>query len=60
MTMAYPHSLKVKMLRRMTGPNAISAAQLAKQVVPCQSILSRWLRQARAVQQARSERRQLP
>jgi len=49
MSTVYPHHFKVEMIRRMTGPNALSANHLAKEVTPCQSVLSSWLRQARAV-----------
>lgn len=49
MKTVYPHSFKVEMVRRLTGPDAISAHQLSKQVRPCQPLLSRWLRQAREV-----------
>lgn len=49
MNHSYPHSFKVEMVRRMTGPNAISATQLAKEVAPSQPVLSNWLRNAHAV-----------
>lgn len=45
----YPQSFRIEMVKRMTGPNAISAGMLAKEVAPCQSVLSGWLRKARAV-----------
>ena len=48
MATSYPRPFKIEMIRRMTGPDAVSATQLAKEVAPCQSVLSSWLREARA------------
>jgi transposase len=49
--MAKPYSmaLKQKLIARLTGPNAVSAAQLARETGITQQNLSRWLSQARAL-----------
>lgn len=44
--MDYPERFKEKMVRRMTGVNAISANELSEEVEVHQSTLSRWLREA--------------
>jgi len=44
--MDYPERFKEKMVRRMTGINAISANELSEEVEVHQSTLSRWLREA--------------
>jgi transposase-like protein len=41
----YPEALKTKMVLRMTGPRAMSAAALAQETHIPQSTLSRWLRE---------------
>lgn len=42
----YGDSVKVRMVRRMTGPHAISANALSKETGISQGTLSRWLRMA--------------
>ncbi len=44
--MDYPEGFKEKMIRRMTGVNAVSANELSAEVEVHQSTLSRWLREA--------------
>lgn len=44
--MNYSQMFKDKMIRKMTGPDAISATTLARQVDVSQSTLSTWLRNA--------------
>lgn len=44
---SYSNSLKLEMVRRLTGPDALSVSQLAMEVVPSQSILYKWLAEAR-------------
>lgn len=44
--MQYTKMFKRKMIQKMTGPDPISASDLAKQVEPAQSTLSKWLRDA--------------
>ena len=44
--MPYSEMLKRKMIQKMTGPNAISAFALSKQVDVSQTTLSKWLRNA--------------
>ena len=45
----YTESIKARMIKRMTGPNAMSANALAKEVGISQNTLSRWLRSASTV-----------
>lgn len=45
----YSEAVKERMLRRLTGPSAISAMALARETGIGQTILSRWLRAARTV-----------
>jgi hypothetical protein len=47
MTKQFPLALKQKMIARLTGPNALSAAQLARETGITQQNLSRWLSEAR-------------
>lgn len=47
--MPYSDGFRARMLRRMTGPEAISATALADQVGVSQPTLSRWLKHARTV-----------
>ena len=47
--MQYSNIIKNKMIQNMTGPNAISAATLSKQVDISQSTLSKWLHSAAIV-----------
>lgn len=49
MTKPYSVAFKQKMVQRLTGKNAVSAAQLAKQTGVQQQSLSRWLAQARTL-----------
>jgi transposase-like protein len=44
--MEYPASFKAKMVRRMSGPDAVSASALAEETGLSQPTLSRWLREA--------------
>jgi len=48
MTRAYPTTLKQQMVARLTGVNAVSAAQLARETGITQQNLSRWLSEARS------------
>jgi transposase len=45
----YTESFKAKMVQRMSGPNAISQMQLAREVGISQPTLSHWLRAARSL-----------
>jgi transposase len=45
--MLYSYGFRARMLRRMTGPEAISATALAQEVGVSQPTLSRWLKQVR-------------
>ena len=47
MTKPFPSALKQTMVARLTGVNAISAAQLARETGVSQQNLSRWLAEAR-------------
>jgi len=47
--MRYPITLRSKMVRRMAGPNALSAYALARETGIAQPTLSRWLRTAGTV-----------
>lgn len=47
--MPYSETFKRKMVQKMTGPNAASAGALAREVNVAQTTLSRWLRQAPAI-----------
>lgn len=44
--MQYSDMLKNKMIQKMTGPDAISASALSKEVDVSQATLSKWLRMA--------------
>lgn len=46
--MMYSQGLKARLVRRMAGPERISAVALAREVGIGQPTLSRWLREARA------------
>ena len=48
--MGYTDGFKARMVRRMAGPEGISATALAKEVGVSQATLSRWLREARTVE----------
>ena len=47
--MPYSEAFKAQMVRRMAGPQGISASALSKEVGVSQSTLSRWLRGSRTV-----------
>ncbi len=47
--MQYTDAIKARMIKRLTGPNAVSAAALAEEVGIGQPTLSRWLREAGTV-----------
>lgn len=49
--MKYSNAFKARMVQKMTGPNAMSAAALARDVGICQPTLSRWRRDAAATVQ---------
>lgn len=51
--MRYNNGFKARMVRRMTGPDAISANALSKEVGIRQPTLSRWLRDASTVSASR-------
>jgi transposase-like protein len=45
----YSQAFKRKMIRRMTGKDAVSACQLSRETGVTQQSLSRWLREARSL-----------
>jgi transposase len=45
----YTESFKAKMVQRMSGPNAVSQMQLAREIGISQPTLSHWLRAARSL-----------
>jgi transposase-like protein len=47
--MSYSPAFRENMVRKMTGPNGVSAHALSRDVGVSQSALSRWLREARMV-----------
>ena len=49
MTKAYSLAFKQKMVERLTGKNALSSAQLGREVGVRQQNLSRWLEEARSL-----------
>ena len=49
MTRPYSVAFKQKMIQRLTGKNAVSASQLARQTGVRQQNLSRWLADARSL-----------
>src|ERR1041384_2324720 len=49
MTKPYSMAFKQKMVQRLTGKNAVSATQLAREMGIRQQNLSRWLEQARSL-----------
>lgn len=49
MSSQYSAAFKANVIRRLTGPSAISANALAEELGMSQSTLSRWLREARTV-----------
>lgn len=48
----YSENFKRKMVQRMSGPGAVSATSLSKEVGVAQATLSRWLLQARTLRPA--------
>ena len=46
---SYTRAFKARMVRKMLGPDAVSASQLAEETGICQPTLSRWLRDERLV-----------
>ena len=59
---SYSPAYREKLVRRLTGPDAVSARLLAKETGVTQSTLSRWLREAEGVDMAKrqpSKRRKL-
>lgn len=58
--MQYAEKFKSKMVSKMTGPEAISASALAKQVGVPQPTLSKWLRRATVGAMAKTTKRQGP
>jgi transposase len=49
MTRRFPIALRERLIARLTGPNAVSAAQLARETGITQQNLSRWLSEARSL-----------
>jgi len=49
MTKPFSVAFKQKMLQRLTGKNAVSASQLARDTGVRQQNLSRWLQEARSL-----------
>jgi transposase len=56
----YTDGFKAKMVQRLSGPDAISALSLSKEVGVSQSQLSRWLRSARTVVSMKKDRPSTP
>src|SRR6478672_9663489 len=50
MPQQYSTAFKSRMLRRLIGPDAVSANALAEEVGDAQTVLSRWLRESRTVE----------
>ena len=50
MPQQYSTAFKSRMLRRLIGPDAVSANALAEEVGVGQTVLSRWLRESRTVE----------
>ena len=57
MTRPYSVAFKQKMVQRLTGKNALSAARLAGEIGVRQQTLSRWLEEARSLPLVASEKR---
>ena len=53
----YSTAFKSRMLRRLIGPDAMSANALAQEVGVGQTILSRWLRESRTVEPMTSKKK---
>lgn len=58
--MHYSESMKARMIKRMTGPDAMSANALSKEVGISQGTLSRWLRAAATVAPVSKKKRRAP
>ena len=56
MTRPYSLAFKQKMIRRLTGNDAVSASQLARETGVRQQNLSRWLEEARSLPRVASEK----
>lgn len=52
--MKYPTAIKAKMIKKMTGPRAVSAVALSRETGIPQPTLSRWLRSAATVKHVSS------
>jgi transposase len=57
MPQQYSTAFKNRMLRRLIGPDAVSANALAREVGVGQTILSRWLRESRTVEPMSSSKK---
>ena len=55
--MQYSDAFKAKMVQKLSGPKAMSAAALAQEVGVSQPTLSRWLREATATVQPMAQRK---
>jgi transposase len=55
--MHYSESMKARMIKRMTGPDAVSANALSKEVGIAQGTLSRWLRATATVSSVSKKKR---
>lgn len=58
--MTYSDAMKARMIRRMTGPGAVTATALAEESGIPQPTLSRWLRSAGTVKPVTKSRRNAP
>ena len=59
--MQYTDGFKARMVRRMAGPEGISATRLARETGVAQATLSRWLRQASTLEgMGKGNRKQAP
>jgi len=57
MPQQYSTAFKSRMLRRLIGPDAVSANALAREVGVGQTMLSRWLRESRSVEPMSSSKK---
>ena len=57
MAQQYSTAFKSRMLRRLIGPDAVSANALAREVGVGQTMLSRWLRESRSVEPMSSSKK---
>jgi len=58
MAQQYSMAFKSRMVRRLIGPDAVSANALAREVGVGQTMLSRWLRESRSVEPMSSSKKQ--